>query len=60
MEYPSSELAIKAARRLAGKTGEAQWVVWECGAYHVANEFDLDTWFAGISDRNILYCTADD
>jgi hypothetical protein len=41
------------------KDGTMRFVVFEAGEYHVATEFDLDTWFVGISDRNILYCTAD-
>lgn len=36
-----------------------RFVVVEAGEYHVATEFDLETWFAGISDQNILFCTAD-
>lgn len=36
-----------------------RFVVFESGEYHVATDGDLDTWFAGIADRNILYCTAD-
>ena len=51
-----------AAKRKATDTGQTYFVVYELdhtGAYHACNEFDLDTWYNGISDRNILYCTAD-
>jgi hypothetical protein len=53
------EQAIQLARKRAKETDEIRFVVWDCGEYHVASDFDLDTWFVGISDRNILYCTAD-
>jgi hypothetical protein len=51
--------AISWADRAARINGEIRFVVRESGEYHVASESDLDTWFAGISDNNILYCTAD-
>jgi len=55
------EQAKRAAIRKAKEQGEMYFVVWECPdrGYEIANEFDLDTWFAGINDRNILFCTAD-
>lgn len=50
--------AVTCADKLA-KGGAMRFVVFESGEYHIANETELDTWFAGIADRNILYCTAD-
>jgi len=52
--------AMRRADKLAKRTGKIQFVVWELPeGFQVASEFDLDTWFAGIADRNIVYCTAD-
>jgi hypothetical protein len=51
--------AMAKANRLAKCDGTMRFVVVECGEYHVATEFDLDTFFCGISDQNILFCTAD-
>jgi len=50
--------AIARADRRAKETGEVQYVVWEDG-YQVADDVDLDTFFAGISPQHIIYCTAD-
>jgi hypothetical protein len=51
--------AVTKAKQLAKKNEEVYFVVYESCDYHVANDFDLDTWFAGISDNNIRFCTAD-
>ena len=51
--------AIQRANKAARTTGEVRFVVRESGEYHVASEFDLDTFFAGIRDDSILYCSAD-
>lgn len=51
--------AMARAEKLAKDSGTMRFVVVEAGEYHVATEFDLETWFAGISDQNILFCTAD-
>jgi len=50
--------AVARAEKLA-KDGAMRFVVFESGEYHIATDVDLETWFAGIADRNILYCTAD-
>jgi hypothetical protein len=52
--------AIAAAKRQAARTGEVRFVVYEAGEYHTASEFDLDTWFAGIRDENILFVTGEE
>lgn len=49
--------AVDNARRIAERTGQARFVVREAGEYHIATDTDLDTWFIGIHDRDILYCT---
>jgi hypothetical protein len=53
--------AILKAETRARQTGKVFFVVYECAeeGYQVADEYDLDTWFAGISDNGIRYCTAD-
>jgi hypothetical protein len=47
--------AIKQADKSARSSGEVRFVVRESGEYHVASEFDLDTFFAGIRDDSILF-----
>jgi hypothetical protein len=51
--------AVSKAERKAKVNDKPYFVVYESGEYEVASEFDLDTWFAGVQDNNILYCTAD-
>lgn len=56
--------AITQALRQARKRHAAYFVVREPDEagepdYHVASEFDLDTWFQGISEQNIIFCTDD-
>ena len=53
--------AIAKADRRARETGKVWFVVYESAdeGYQLADETDLDTWFAGISDSGIRYCTAD-
>jgi hypothetical protein len=58
--------ARRKALQLARKLRTTYYVVWERDtdapaalSYHVATDYDLDTFFAGISDHNILFCTAD-
>jgi hypothetical protein len=51
--------AVAAAKKQAKVKEEVRFVVYEAGEYHTASEFDLETWFAGIRDENILYCTGD-
>ena len=51
--------AIKQADLSARAAGEVRFVVREASEYHVASEFDLDTFFVGLRDDSILYCSAD-
>jgi hypothetical protein len=51
------------ARAKAKSTKRVYYVIYEpdhTGVYHACDDFDLDTFYGGISDQNILYCTADD
>lgn len=49
--------AIAKANRLAKKNDREYFVVREAGEIDVCSEFDLDTFYCGISDHNILYST---
>jgi len=57
--YTTQREAIAAARRIARKTGETRFVITEAGHLFVASNYDLDTFWSGIRDNQILYCTAD-
>ena len=57
------EAVKRGARAKARKTNRIYYVINYPdynGRYHAADDFDLDTFYGGISDGNILYCTADD
>ena len=51
--------AQEKAHRLARKHDRDYFVVIEAGEYQVADDLDLDTFFCGISQNHILYCTGD-
>jgi len=51
--------AQEKAIRLARKHDRDYFVVIEAGEYQVADDLDLDTFFCGISQNHILYCTGD-
>jgi hypothetical protein len=59
MDFETLALAVVKARRLAKQKEQTYYVVYESGQYSVADETELETFFCGISDRNILHCTAD-
>jgi hypothetical protein len=54
---------LKEAADRAGKIASSgyglRYVVYEAGEYHVADDVDLDTFFVGVRDQDIRYCTAD-
>ena len=52
--------AIDKARRKAKENARDYFVIQEDGEFHVTNDFDLDTFYLGISEDNILFCTGDD
>lgn len=47
------------ANQLAKKTGKTYFVVIEGGIYDYCTMNDLDTFYQGIPEQNILYCTDD-
>jgi hypothetical protein len=57
--FHTLDKAIKHAERVAGDGYGIRYVVYESGEYSVCDDADLDTWFAGLSDNQIRYCTAD-
>jgi hypothetical protein len=57
--FSSLALARHRAVQVARAREETRYVVWESGEYFVASDEDLDTFFVGIRDRDILFCTAD-
>ncbi len=56
--------AIKKAHKLAERNGREYFVVRSVGEigmeYSVADEYQLDTFYAGISQNNILHSTVND
>jgi hypothetical protein len=57
--FDSFVAAKSRASQVARTKQEARYVVVESGHYFVATDEDLDTFFMGIPDRSILYCTAE-
>lgn len=51
--------AVSKADRLARKHERDYFVVVECGEYEVADDLTLETYFGGISQEHILYCSGD-
>jgi len=56
--------AVNSALRLAQKNSRDYFVIRELNEsgnpdFHVASDYDLDTYFQGISPDNILFCTFD-
>lgn len=47
MAYVTFTDAAKAAIRLSNEKADDFYVVFDDGAYHVASDYDLETWFAG-------------
>ena len=46
------------ADRYARATKRTMYVVYEAHEFYVATEEDLSTFFAGLSDNQVRYCTA--
>jgi|KBSMisStaDraftv2_1062788.scaffolds.fasta_scaffold06274_7 hypothetical protein len=57
--FDSLKKALDRAEHVAQRECEIRYVVYESGEYHVCDDVDLDTWFAGLRDEQIIYCTAD-
>ena len=47
MAYATFNDAARAAIRLSNEKADDFWVVFEDNAYHVASDYDLETWFTG-------------
>jgi len=47
MAYATYNEAARAAIRLSNDKADDYWVVFDDGQYHVASDYDLETWFAG-------------
>jgi hypothetical protein len=60
---PGAFNSLSAARTRAVQVAhvrqETRYVVRESGEYFVVTDEDLDTFFMGIADGNILFCTAE-
>lgn len=60
MHANNPDALIATARRLAKKNKRDYYVIFEpdhLGRYHVCDDYDLDGFYMGISDHNILYST---
>ena len=59
--YPFS--SFNQARAIADKYARAiertMYVIYEANEFYVATEEDLSTFFVGLSDNQIRYCTAE-
>ena len=59
----SRQRAINKANRIAKRTGETLFVVWDIEydthAWQVTDQEGLETFHAGIHESNIAYCTDD-
>lgn len=51
--------AIKKAKAMDKKHGREFYVIREEGDYHVADDYDLETFFLGVRDEDIVFCTID-
>lgn len=47
MAYSTFNDAARAAIRMSNMHSDDYWVVFEDNAYHVASDYDLETWFSG-------------
>jgi hypothetical protein len=52
--YLNRDAAFRAAKRIARKKQETRFVIWDGSHHRVASEYDLDTFYLGTSDQNIL------
>jgi hypothetical protein len=57
--FSSFNQAQAIADKYARTTERTMYVVYEAHEFHVATEEDLSTFFAGLSDNQVRYCTAD-
>ena len=57
--FSSFNQAQAIADKYAPATKRTMYVVYEAPEFYVATEVDLSTFFAGLSDNQVRYCTAD-
>jgi hypothetical protein len=57
--FSSFNQAQAIADKYARATERTMYVVYEAHEFYVATEEDLSTFFAGLSDNQVRYCTAD-
>jgi hypothetical protein len=57
--FSSFNQAQAIADKCARATERTMYVVYEAHEFYVATEEDLSTFFAGLSDNQVRYCTAD-
>ena len=58
-EFSSFNQAQAIADKYARATERTMYVVYEAHEFYVATEEDLSTFFAGLSDNQVRYCTTD-
>ena len=56
--FSSFHQAQAIADKYARTTEQTMYVVYEANEFYVATEEDLRTFFVGLSDNQIRYCTA--
>ena len=57
--FSSFNQAQAIADKYAGATKRIMYVVYEAHEFYVATEEDLSTFFIGLSENQIRYCTAE-
>jgi hypothetical protein len=57
--FSSFNQAQSIADKYAGATKRTMYVVYETHDFYVATEEDLSTFFIGLSENQIRYCTAE-
>jgi hypothetical protein len=57
--FNSFNQAQAIADKYARATERTMYVVYEAHEFYVATEEDLSTFFAGLLDNQVRYCTAD-
>jgi hypothetical protein len=57
--FSSFNQARAIADKYARATERTMYVVYEAPEFYVATEEDLSTFFVGLSDNQIRYCTAE-
>jgi len=56
-DQKTAEKQARSCAKMPGNNGEPLFVVYESGYYHVCTNNDIDRFFNGIQDNDIVYCT---